>query len=44
MAASVNCRCIKTSALANDVGVFFGQNIPNGWDSHAITKMVAYYE
>ncbi|KYP80199.1 hypothetical protein [Ferroacidibacillus organovorans] len=42
MAAIINCGFIKTSAQANDVGIFFGQNIQNGWDSHAVTKVAAY--
>ncbi|MCY0876071.1 MAG: hypothetical protein OWT28_07385 [Firmicutes bacterium] len=42
MAALINCGFIKTSAQTNDVGIFFGQNIQNGWDSHAVTKLAAY--
>ncbi|MCI0182763.1 MAG: hypothetical protein OWR52_03460 [Acidibacillus sp.] len=43
MAVWVNCGVIKTSAQANDSGIFFGQNIQNGWDSHAVTKTAAYF-
>ncbi|PWI57610.1 hypothetical protein [Sulfoacidibacillus thermotolerans] len=43
MAVWVNCGVIKTAAQSNDSGIFFGQNIQNGWDSHAVTKTAAYF-
>lgn len=41
MASWVNVGQIQTSAMTNAVGQFFGQNVQNGWDSHAPMLMGA---
>ena len=35
MAAIVNLGFIQVGSVSNDVGVFSGQNIQSGWDSHS---------
>lgn len=39
MAAYIRVGQISTGGMANATGQFFGQNIQNGWDSHATTLM-----
>lgn len=41
MAVLINFGVIKIAAQTNNAGVWFGQNIQNGWDAHAITKLAA---
>ncbi|MCY0876734.1 MAG: hypothetical protein OWT28_10775 [Firmicutes bacterium] len=41
MASWVNVGQIYTSAMTNAAGQFFGQNVQNGWDSHAPTLIGA---
>ncbi|MCY0900680.1 MAG: hypothetical protein OWU32_00660 [Firmicutes bacterium] len=35
MSVLVNLGGIKVGALANDCGIFIGENMQMGWDSHA---------
>ncbi|MCL6516638.1 hypothetical protein [Alicyclobacillus sp.] len=32
---------MKIAAQSNCAGVWFGQNIQNGWDAHSVTKMAS---
>jgi len=34
---------IKIAAQSNNAGVWFGQNIQNGWDAHSVTKMASAF-
>ncbi|MCL6445018.1 MAG: hypothetical protein K6T83_16450 [Alicyclobacillus sp.] len=34
MAVAIQIGFIKVGAIQSDAGVFFGQNMQNGWDSH----------
>lgn len=35
MSVAIQIGFMKVGAMQSDVGVFFGQNIQNGWDSHS---------
>lgn len=39
MAVFIGFGGIKIAAISNNAGVWFGQNIQNGWDSHSVTKL-----
>lgn len=39
MAVFIGFGGIKIAAQSNNAGVWFGQNIQNGWDAHSVTKM-----
>lgn len=41
MAVFINFGGVKIAAQSNNAGVWFGQNIQNGWDAHSVTKMAA---
>lgn len=43
MAVFVGFGGIKIAAQSNNAGVWFGQNIQNGWDAHSVTKMASAY-
>ncbi|MCL6597882.1 MAG: hypothetical protein K6T81_03995 [Alicyclobacillus macrosporangiidus] len=34
---------IKIAAQSNNSGVWFGQNLQNGWDSHSVTKLASAF-
>lgn len=38
MSVLVNLGAIKVGALANDCGIFIGENMQMGWDSHGKTN------
>jgi len=35
MTVAISIGFMKVGAMQSDVGVFFGQNMQNGWDSHS---------
>lgn len=35
MTVAFNIGFVRIGSMQNDSGVFFGQNIQNGWDSHS---------
>lgn len=35
MAVCINFITIQINSLENDAGVFFGENVQSGWDSHS---------
>jgi len=35
VAVAIQIGFMKVGAMQSDAGVFFGQNIQNGWDSHS---------
>ncbi|KYP80863.1 hypothetical protein [Ferroacidibacillus organovorans] len=41
MAAFISVGSIQTAAMTNATGQFFGQNVQNDWDAHAVTAMAA---
>lgn len=43
MAVFVNFAGMKIAAQSNNAGVWFGQNIQNGWDAHSVTKVASCY-
>lgn len=43
MAVFVGFGAIKIAAQSNNAGVWFGQNIQNGWDAHSVTKMASAF-
>jgi hypothetical protein len=43
MAVFINFGGIKIAAQSNNAGVWFGQNIQNGWDAHAVTKVASAF-
>lgn len=38
MSVAIQIGFMKVGAMQGDVGVFFGQNIQNGWDAHSKTN------
>ena len=43
MAVFIGFGGMKIAAQSNNAGVWFGQNIQNGWDSHSITKLASAF-
>lgn len=43
MAVFIGFGAIKIAAQSNNAGVWFGQNVQNGWDSHSVTKMASAF-
>jgi len=43
VAVFINFGGIKIAAQSNNAGVWFGQNIQNGWDAHSVTKLASAY-
>lgn len=43
MAVFIGFGGIKIAAQSNNAGVWFGQNIQNGWDAHSVTKMASAF-
>jgi hypothetical protein len=41
MAVFIGFGGMKIAAQTNNAGVWFGQNIQNGWDAHSVTKVVS---
>lgn len=43
MAVFINFGGIKIASQTNNAGVWFGQNIQNGWDAHSVSKTAAAF-
>ncbi|MDQ0188199.1 hypothetical protein JI721_14780 [Alicyclobacillus cycloheptanicus] len=43
MAVLIGFGGIKIAAQTNNAGVWFGQNMQNGWDAHSVTKLASAF-